>query len=125
MDHGKFVALDTAPRLKDVLGGDVVSMEVESGLEAFLADVRGLEWIKQVRVHDEDVVNLTMDRGERRIPELVALAQEKGAVVSCVHLHKPSLEDVFLHFTGRTIRDNEVGAAERNRMMAMGPHGRR
>jgi ABC-2 type transport system ATP-binding protein len=65
-----------------------------------------------------------MDRGERRIPELVALAQELGAVVSCVHLRKPSLEDVFLHFTGRTIRDEEISGAERSRGM-MNPHGRR
>jgi len=124
MDHGKFVALDTGPRLKDVLGGDVVSLEVESGMDAFLAEIRGLDWIKQVHVH-EDVLHLTMDRGERRIPELIALAQELGAVVTCVHLRKPSLEDVFLHFTGRTIRDNEAGPGERNRAMAMGPHGRR
>jgi ABC-2 type transport system ATP-binding protein len=123
MDHGKFVALDTAPRLKDVLGGDVVSLEIESGMDPFLAEVRGLDWIKQVHVHD-DVLHLTMDRGERRIPELITLAQDKGAVVSCVHLRKPSLEDVFLHFTGRTIRDAEVGAAERSRLM-MNPHGRR
>ena len=123
MDHGKFVALDTAPRLKDVLGGDVVSLELESGMEPFLNAIRGLDWVKQVHVH-EDVLHLTMDRGERRIPELIALAQELGAIVSCVHLRKPSLEDVFLHFTGRTIRDAEISSAERSRMM-MNPHGRR
>jgi ABC-2 type transport system ATP-binding protein len=123
MDHGKFVALDTAPRLKDVLGGDVVSLEIESGTDGFLAAVRALDWIKQVHVHDE-VLHLTMDRGERRIPELIGIAGERGAVVSCVHLRKPSLEDVFLHFTGRTIRDSEGGNAARSRM-AMGPHGRR
>ncbi len=123
MDHGKFVALDTAPRLKDVLGGDVVSLEIESGLEPFLTRARGLDGIKQVHIR-ENVLHLTMDRGERRIPELVALAQELGAVVSCVHLRKPSLEDVFLHFTGRTIRDEEISGAERSRSM-MNPHGRR
>jgi ABC-2 type transport system ATP-binding protein len=123
MDHGKFVALDTPPRLKDILGGDVVSLEIESGMEPFLAEVRVLDWIKEVHVHD-DVLHLTMDRGERRIPELIALAQDRGAVVACVHLRKPSLEDVFLHFTGRTIRDNEANAAERSRT-AMGPHRRR
>ena len=44
--------------------------------------------------------------------------------VSCVHLRKPSLEDVFLHFTGRTIREQEASQSERNRAMMMG-HGRR
>ena len=65
-----------------------------------------------------------MERGERRIPELVVLAREKGVAVNCVHLRKPSLEDVFLHFTGRTIREQEASQSERNRAMMMG-HGRR
>ena len=65
-----------------------------------------------------------MERGERRIPELVMLAQQMGVTVNCVHLRKPSLEDVFLHFTGRTIREQDAGQGERNRAMMMG-HGRR
>jgi ABC-2 type transport system ATP-binding protein len=65
-----------------------------------------------------------MERGERRIPELVTLAVQHGVAVSCVNLRKPSLEDVFLHFTGRTIREQEAGQSERNRGMMMG-HGRR
>jgi ABC-2 type transport system ATP-binding protein len=60
---------------------------------------------------------MTMERGERRIPELVTLAQARGAIVASVHLHRPSLEDVFLHFTGSTIREREASVGERNRMM--------
>jgi len=123
MDHGKFVALDTPPRLKDVLGGDVVSMEVEGDAEPLLAELRTLDWIKNTSRHGEEI-NLTMEKGERRIPELITTAQQLGITVSCVHLRKPSLEDVFLHFTGRTIREQEANQGERNRAMMMG-HGRR
>ncbi len=123
MDHGKFVALDTPARLKDILGGDVVSLELEGDPASFLAALAGLDWIKRSKLHD-GVVSLTMERAERRIPELVTMAVQHGAAVSCVHLRKPSLEDVFLHFTGRTIREQEAGQAERNRGMMMG-HGRR
>jgi ABC-2 type transport system ATP-binding protein len=83
----------------------------------------GLDWIKRSKLR-EDVLSLTMEKGERRIPELVTLAVQHGVTVNCVHLRKPSLEDVFLHFTGRTIREQEAGQAERNRGMMMG-HGRR
>src|SRR5512143_2804462 len=103
MDHGRFVALDTPARLKDMLGGDVVSLEIEGDTAALLEALGREAWIKRTRVHDE-VLSLTMDRGERRIAELVVLAQEHGVAVTCVNLHKPSLEDVFLDFTGRTIR---------------------
>jgi ABC-2 type transport system ATP-binding protein len=123
MDHGKFVALDTPARLKDVLGGDVVSMEVEGDAEPLMAELRTLDWIKKTSRHGEEI-NLTMEKGERRIPELITMAQQLGITVSCVHLRKPSLEDVFLHFTGRTIREQEANLNERNRTMMMG-HGRR
>jgi ABC-2 type transport system ATP-binding protein len=121
MDHGIFAALDTPARLKDILGGDVVSLEIEGDAAAFLEVLGRQDWIKRTRVHDE-VLSLTMDRGERRIAELVVLAQEHGVVVTCVNLHKPSLEDVFLHFTGRTIREHEADQSERLRT-AMAQHG--
>ncbi len=123
MDHGKFVALDAPHKLKDLLGGDVVSMEVEGNSESLMDEIKTLEWIKKYSLH-EDVLNLTMEKGERRIPELITMAQGQGITVTCVHLRKPSLEDVFLHFTGRTIREEDSGQGERNRAMMAG-HGRR
>ena len=123
MDHGKFVAMDTPARLKDTLGGDVISMELEGDTAALLGELAGLDWIKRTKFH-EDVLSLTMEKGERRIPELVVAAQQHGVTVRCVNLRKPSLEDVFLHFTGRTIREQEASQSERNRAMMMG-HGRR
>jgi ABC-2 type transport system ATP-binding protein len=98
-------------------------LEVEANPEPLLNAIKSLDWIKNCSRHD-GVLNLTMEKGERRIPELVTLAQQIGITVSCVHLRKPSLEDVFLHYTGHTIREQEAGVNERNRMMMMG-HGRR
>jgi ABC-2 type transport system ATP-binding protein len=123
MDHGKFVAMDAPSRLKDTLGGDVVSLELDGDSTAFREALGREDWIKRSKLH-EDVLSLTMERGERRIPELVMLAREKGVTVNCVNLRKPSLEDVFLHFTGRTIREQEASPSERNRAMMMGHGGR-
>jgi len=120
MDQGRFVAQDTPSNLKDLLGGDVVSLEFEDGVEEMLAAAEKLSWVKKAKKHD-GCLSLTMERGERRIPGLIALAQAKGITVSSVHLHKPSLEDVFLYFTGRTIREQEAGSADRQRGH---PHGR-
>jgi ABC-2 type transport system ATP-binding protein len=106
MDAGRFAALDAPEKLKDVLGGDVVSLEVDGSTDNLAVQARKLPWVKVVKVHDH-VINLTMERGERRIPELVTLAQKSGVAVSCVNLHKPSLEDVFLYYTGRTIREQD------------------
>ena len=122
IDHGKFVALDTPDKLKDILGGDVVSLEIEGDPSRLLEALERTAWVKTSKLHD-GVLSLTMEKGERRIPELINKAQALGLTVACVNLHKPSLEDVFIHFTGRTIRDKEGGVEERNRMI-MRSHGR-
>ncbi len=123
MDGGRFAALDSPAALKDLMGGDVVSLEVDGDPAQFLEEFRDIDWVKTRSLHEGEVV-LTMERGERRIPEIVLLAQSRGLAVTSVHLRKPSLEDVFLHLTGKTIREREAGAAERNRAMMAG-HGRR
>jgi ABC-2 type transport system ATP-binding protein len=116
MDRGAFAAIDTPGRLKDLLGGDVVSLEVEGTTGALEAELRATDWVRKIKFH-EDVFSLTMEKGERRIPELIGLAQKAGVTVNSVLLRKPSLEDVFLHFTGKTIRESEASQGERNRAM--------
>jgi len=126
MDHGTFAALDVPEKLKDGLGGDVISLELEGNGEALETEFLALDWIRKIKVHD-NVFSLTMEKGERRIPELIGLAQKAGVAVNCVELRKPSLEDVFLYFTGKTIREAEASQADRNRavMMAHRPRGGR
>lgn len=124
MDHGKFVALDTPARLKDILGGDVVSLEIEGDAAAFLEELGRQDWIKRSKLRD-GVLSLTMEKGERRIAELVVMAREKSVAVNAVNLRKPSLEDVFLHFTGRTIREQEANQSERNRAIMRAHTGER
>lgn len=124
MDRGKFVAMDTPGRLKDILGGDVVFLEIEGNADALVNRINRLDWIKNMTKHDENL-SLTMEKGERRIPELINVARENGVNVTCVHLRKPSLEDVFLHFTGKTIREEEASQAERNREILRRRFGRR
>lgn len=116
MDRGKIVAMDSPSKLKDILGGDVVSLEIEGNVETLRKRLSDLEWIKTMTTHNHHL-SLTMEKGERRIPELINIAQKDGLNVLCVHLRKPSLEDVFLHFTGRTIREQELSQSARSREM--------
>jgi ABC-2 type transport system ATP-binding protein len=124
MDHGGFAAIDTPEKLKELLGGDVVSLDVDGDLGALEAEFRSLDWIKKAKLH-EGTFSLTMERGDRRIPELVSVAQRAGVTVNSVNLRRPSLEDVFLHFTGKTIRESEASQAERTRAMMMAHRPRR
>lgn len=124
IDYGKIVAMDSPSKLKDILGGDVVSLEIEGRSDALLSHLRELDWIKTMASHNNNL-SLTMEKGERRIPELINMAHKDGVDVVCVHLRKPSLEDVFLHYTGRMIREQELSQNERKREMLRRRMGRR
>ncbi|MDH5466721.1 MAG: ATP-binding cassette domain-containing protein, partial [Candidatus Aminicenantes bacterium] len=60
MDRGKFVAMDIPARLKDILGGDVVSMEIEGKADALIDRINSLEWVKNMTRHNE-TLSLTME----------------------------------------------------------------
>jgi ABC-2 type transport system ATP-binding protein len=124
MDRGRFVALDAPSKLKDILGGDVVSLDVEGDASHFAAQLESVEWVKTCRQHGS-TLTLTLEKGERRIPELIQRAQENRIEVTCVNLRKPSLENVYLFYTGKTMRDQEASQSERNRAMMRGHFRRR
>lgn len=114
MDSARIVAMDTARRLKDVLGGDVVTLEIDGDAGTLARHLQRTAWVRDIGSH-ERCLRLTMEHAEKKIPELVAMAQSAGAVIESVELHKPSLEDVFLHFTGKTIRESDASSRERMR----------
>jgi len=124
MDQGKFVALGSPSMLKDILGGDVVTLEFEGRADELINLMESLEWIKTLTQYNGHLT-LTLEKGERRIPELINLANKNDVKVTCVQLRKPSLEDVFLHYTGRTIRQEEASQTERNKSMMRSRMGRR
>ena len=124
IDYGKIVAMDSPERLKNVLGGDVVSIEIEGNAEELKKEMDGQDWIKTQTQHG-NCLSMTMESGERRIPEIINAAHKKGVTVACVHLRKPSLEDVFLHFTGRTIREQEASQSEKNLAFMQARMGRK
>jgi ABC-2 type transport system ATP-binding protein len=117
IDFGKIVALDTPKNLKDVLGGDVISIQVNGNLKKLVKKLDGMDWIRTMKQHD-GTLSLTVERGEVLIPKLINFATKKGIEIKSVNLRKPSLEDVFLHYTGKTIREREVSQKDRNRQMA-------
>jgi ABC-2 type transport system ATP-binding protein len=114
IDFGKIVALDTPENLKNILGGDVISIEVfppEKGFEAF----KKFSWVRKISQHN-GVVRLHVDQGEKKIPLLMGIDQKsEGLHIQSISLRKPTLEDVFLHFTGKTMREREASQNERNR----------
>ncbi|MBN2014754.1 MAG: ATP-binding cassette domain-containing protein [Candidatus Altiarchaeota archaeon] len=127
VDHGRIVIMDTPDRLKDLLGGDVISLEVEGDIDSFMESLKKHDWIKTLKKYDtetcqhlgigENSICLTVEKGDKRIPELISEAQNMDYKIVSVNLHKPSLEDVFLHFTGKRIRETGDNKNETRRDM--------
>lgn len=108
IDYGRIVALDEPERLKDGLEGDIVLLEVGRP-EGHFELLRSQAYVKDVRLVD-GVFHLAVSGGERCIPELIKAVMGGGGEVRSVGLKRPSLEDVFIHHTGRRIREeSEAG----------------
>jgi ABC-2 type transport system ATP-binding protein len=109
MDTGRIVALDTPEMLKASVGVDRVRISTADDAAAIAAlDERfGIE----AGIHD-DLVTFGVADGERFVPRLF---DELGVSIRSVDISRPSLDDVFLGYTGRTIRDAEVTTGDMNR----------
>jgi ABC-2 type transport system ATP-binding protein len=113
IDHGHIVATGTPGELKDKLGGDVVtvrSVQSDPRLEGILRVVPGV-----VSVATQDgVCRVKCPRGETIIPMLVDACTKAGIGIAAISLKRPSLDEVFLEFTGREYReDDSVSATDR------------
>jgi ABC-2 type transport system ATP-binding protein len=120
MDRGRLIALDTPAALKASVGTDRVQIRTEDdhAAVAALADRFGI-----TATIAEGAVTFGVPAGERFVPRLFA---ELGVPIRAVSAARPSLDDVFMSYTGSTIRDAEATGAERGReVMARFRAGRR
>jgi ABC-2 type transport system ATP-binding protein len=112
MDRGRIVALGRPDELKRALGGDNVQLRLRGGMPAngFADDLRGLPGIRAVAPTAEGLT-LLAERADEAIPGIVQLAGKHGLQVEALSYARPSLDDVFLQATGRSLRD-EAGAGD-------------
>jgi ABC-2 type transport system ATP-binding protein len=104
MDHGKIVILDTPPKLKETLEGDVIAVKANNidALSELVTKSLGLEK-KQIV---DGALEFTVRNGKSVMPRIMELATQNNIYVESILLREPNLEDVFLHYTGRTIRED-------------------
>jgi ABC-2 type transport system ATP-binding protein len=121
MDHGQIVALDAPETLKAGVGTDRVAIQTDDD-EAAIAALKA-RFDVEARM-SEGAVTFAVAQGEQFVPRLFA---ELGIPIKAVHVSRPTLDDVFMSYTGSSIRDAEEDQSKlRNRvMMQMMSGGRR
>ena len=106
IDHGKMIALGTPAELKSSIpGGFVLRLRFGNPTSDLFERLRSLTGVREVRPQDRIGADVYADRGGSLIPEIANLATATGAELSDVHISEPSLENLFLHHTGRSLRD--------------------
>jgi ABC-2 type transport system ATP-binding protein len=107
IDNGRIVAEGSPEDLKQAVAGDVVTLGVQGDPQAAL---NALEDQPFVRQHDpldpgSRAVRVYVDRGETAMPAIFRVLAQKGIVLETITLSRPSLDDVFLRQTGRSLRE--------------------
>ena len=105
IDQGRIVAEGTADDLKRQVAGDVVTLGVNGAMERVLETVRTQPFVREATGED-GLVRLYVDRGETAVPQLLRVLDGAGLEAASIALHRPSLDDVFLRQTGRSLRDD-------------------
>ena len=104
IDYGKIVAEGTPEELKRAVAGDVVTLTVAGEQQRALDVLGGQRFVRESRLEEGSVL-LYVDRGEVAMPDILRLLDASGLQLLTIGLHRPSLDDVFLRQTGRSLRE--------------------
>ena len=122
IDNGVTVATGTPEELKRRISGDVVTLRV-SGLAAEAQKLLATQPIVRDVTLSEGDLRLTVEHGEEALPALLRVLDGAGKTISSISLSRPTLDDVFLTLTGRSLRDDSPSAAasDQPELTAAGP----
>ena len=106
VDHGHVIAQGTPRELNaSIPGGFLLRLRFGTQTADLHQRLQSLSGVREVRATDDTGVDVYADRGGSLIPEIANLAVSAGSELSDVHISEPSLENLFLHHTGRSLRD--------------------
>jgi ABC-2 type transport system ATP-binding protein len=111
VDHGKLVALDTPAALKaSVPGSNVIEAQFEHAPSDWESKLHSLTGVTSVQHEGADMYRVLTGNGSRTTTELVEMAVQAGVDVKSLSVQNTTLDDVFVHYTGRQLRDELVKA---------------
>jgi ABC-2 type transport system ATP-binding protein len=104
IDHGQIVAEGTPDDLKREISGDCVSLGVTGDPQTALELLKTRAFTREASIED-GTIRLYVDSGELAMPAIFSLLHREGVELRAISLSRPSLDDVFLRHTGRSLRE--------------------
>ncbi|HUI86459.1 MAG TPA: ATP-binding cassette domain-containing protein [Nitrososphaerales archaeon] len=111
IDRGKIVKIGAPEELKESLGGDIIEIavkEADADVEGIVAKVPLVKSVKKM----EGYYRIKAEFGEEATPAVIEALRAKGFHVTRISLTKPSMDEVYLEYTGRTLRDAQADSEE-------------
>ena len=106
IDHGKIIVTGTPSELKDSLGGDIITLAIQKQDEDISGLISKVEHVKEVKKENSGYI-IKSSNGELTAPLIIEALRNNGYVVTKLSLTKPTLNEVYLQYTGRSMRDAE------------------
>ena len=103
VDHGQIVAMDTPQSLKEKLGGETITVKTKNN-SLYLEKIKESNIAKSVVIAGDEV-KIMVDNAHTILSHVVDTASRNGIVIESISLQEPQLDDVFLHYTGRALRE--------------------
>lgn len=107
IDHGHIIKIGSPQELKDSIGGDVIVVTVKEMEPDISSDITKINLVKNVQKNN-NTYRIKAELGEEASPQITDLIRSKGLHVIKVSLTKPTLDEAYLEFTGRNLREEEV-----------------
>ncbi len=105
IDYGKILVIDSTANLKNSVGNDVITISC-SKIDDLSKKLEQESWIKNIKQHDT-FLTIGVEKGEEKIPVVFEIARRINIKIKSIGVRKPTLDDAFLYFTGRSMRDEE------------------
>jgi ABC-2 type transport system ATP-binding protein len=114
IDQGKILVIDEPANLKSKLGNDIITIGC-SDTKVCEESLRGEDWVESIKIDNSNLI-IGAKEVEKKLPAIIRMAEKHNIQISSIDIRKPTLEDVFLNYTGRKIRE-EAGESNFSRRM--------
>ncbi len=110
IDHGKILDIGSPDELKNKVGGDMITLETSGLVDGAQNALKSLNQVRSVELKDGKVIIKVSD-GPSAIPSIVSALQGQGITILRLSMSRPTMDEVYISYTGRSLRD-ESGSSE-------------
>ena len=108
IDHGKIQAIDKPSTMKNALGDDRISFTLVDGIDkrnSLIKKIEDIEFVKEIKLK-EDEITVFSSQSTDVIPKIFQISNDMKMKINTISLSQPTLDDVFISYTGHNLRDD-------------------